>query len=257
MTALPCPIVLLTSHADPDVAARAVDAGVLGFLVKPLRNAELGPALDVAVTRFGELEAVRKENEALKQKLESRKLVDRAKGLLMTRMGLSEPEAFRRIQKTAMDSRKTMADVAQALLLADGRAVIVDRGWVPFEMSKPPVEAATPRSGSVEVTGVLEPTEPPGSGPKAGPVQLVTTVDLPRLGPQMPYPLLPMYVRLRSQVPAQSGSLPAPAPLPPLTEGPYQGYMLQWFAFATIFLGGYCVLVWREARDRRASHTQA
>ena len=120
MATLPCPIVLLTSHADPDVAARAVDAGVLGFLVKPLRSAELGPALDVAVTRFSELEAVRKEIEALKQKLESRKLVDRAKGLLMTRLGLSEPEAFRRIQKTAMDTRKSMADVAQALLLADG-----------------------------------------------------------------------------------------------------------------------------------------
>ena len=93
---------------------------MLGFLVKPLRSAELGPALDVAVTRFSELEAVRKEIEALKQKLESRKLVDRAKGLLMTRLGLSEPEAFRRIQKTAMDTRKSMADVAQALLLADG-----------------------------------------------------------------------------------------------------------------------------------------
>jgi len=120
MATLPCPIVLLTSHADPAVAARAVDAGVLGFLVKPLRSAELGPALEVAVMRFSELEAVRKENEALKQKLESRKLVDRAKGLLMTRLGLSEPEAFRRIQKTAMDTRKTMADVAQALLLSDG-----------------------------------------------------------------------------------------------------------------------------------------
>jgi len=120
MATLPCPIVLLTSHADPDVAARAVDAGVLGFLVKPLRSPELGPALEVAVRRFSELEAVRKENEALKQKLESRKLVDRAKGLLMTRLGLSEPEAFRRIQRTAMDTRKTMADVAQALLLADG-----------------------------------------------------------------------------------------------------------------------------------------
>ena len=63
---------------------------------------------------------MRKENEALKQKLEARKLVDRAKGVLMTRLGLSEPEAFRRIQKTAMDTRKTMADVARALLLTDG-----------------------------------------------------------------------------------------------------------------------------------------
>jgi two-component system, response regulator PdtaR len=120
MAAVPCAIVLLTSHADPDVSARAVAAGVLGFLVKPLRSAELGPALDVAVTRFKDLEVVRKEYEALRQKLESRKLVDRAKGLLMTRLGLSEPEAFRSIQKTAMDTRKTMAHVAQALLLADG-----------------------------------------------------------------------------------------------------------------------------------------
>ena len=120
MATLPCPVVLLTSHTDTAVAARAVEAGVLGFLVKPLRPEELGPALDVAVSRFRELEAVRKENEALKQKLEARKLVDRAKGVLMTRSGLSEPEAFRRIQKTAMDTRKTMAEVARALLLTDG-----------------------------------------------------------------------------------------------------------------------------------------
>ena len=120
MATLPCAIVLLTSHTGPEVVTRAVDAGVLGFLVKPLRSAELGPALDLAVRRFREIEAVRKENEALKRKLESRKLVDLAKGLLMTRLGLSEPEAFRRIQKTAMDTRKTMADVAERLLLADG-----------------------------------------------------------------------------------------------------------------------------------------
>lgn len=120
MAAMPCPIVLLTSHTDTAVAARAVEAGVLGFLVKPLRPEELGPALDVAVSRFRELEAVRKENEALKQKLEARKLVDRAKGVLMTRLGLSEPEAFRKIQKTAMDTRKTMAEVARTLLLTDG-----------------------------------------------------------------------------------------------------------------------------------------
>ena len=120
MTTMPCPIVLLTSHADAKVVSRGVDAGVLAVLVKPLRVEELGPALDVAVSRFRELEAVRKENESLKQKLEARKLVDRAKGVLMTRLGLSEPEAFRRIQKTAMDTRKTMADVARALLLTDG-----------------------------------------------------------------------------------------------------------------------------------------
>jgi response regulator NasT len=119
MTAAPCAVVLVTSHTDGPVVARAVDAGVLGFLAKPVRAEELGPTLEVAVHRFRELEAVRKENETLKRKLESRKLVERAKGILMMRLGLSEPEAFRRIQKTAMDTRRPMADVAQALLLTE------------------------------------------------------------------------------------------------------------------------------------------
>jgi response regulator NasT len=101
------------------VIGRAVEAGVLAFLAKPLRTAELAPALDLAVSRFRELSAVRKENETLKRSLESRKLVERAKGILMTHLGLSEPEAFRRIQKTAMDTRKPMAEVAQALLLTE------------------------------------------------------------------------------------------------------------------------------------------
>jgi two-component system, response regulator PdtaR len=121
-----CPVVLLTSHADAAVSARAIAAGVLAFLVKPLRAEELGPALDVAVSRFRELSAMRQENETLKRTLETRKLVERAKGILMKRLGLSEPDAFRRIQKTAMDTRRPMSEVAQALLLteemAQGRA---------------------------------------------------------------------------------------------------------------------------------------
>ena len=124
MTVSPCPVILVTSHTDAPVVARAVDAGVLGFLAKPVRAEELGPALELAVRRFGDLEAMRKENETLKRKLVSRKLVERAKGLLMTRLGLSEPEAFRRIQKTAMDTRRPMGEVAQAVLLTKevGRA---------------------------------------------------------------------------------------------------------------------------------------
>ncbi|MCI0546035.1 MAG: ANTAR domain-containing protein [Candidatus Rokubacteria bacterium] len=114
-----CPVVLLTSHTDGAAAARAVEAGVLAFLAKPLRAEELAPALDLAVSRFREISAVRRENETLKRTLETRKLVERAKGILMTRLGLSEPEAFRRIQKTAMDTRKPMAEVAQALLLTE------------------------------------------------------------------------------------------------------------------------------------------
>ena len=117
-----CPVVLLTSHTDTAVSERAIAAGVLGFLVKPLRPEELGPALDVAVSRFRELSAIRQENETLKRTLETRKLVERAKGILMKRLGLSEPDAFRRIQKTAMDTRRPMSEVAQALLLTEDMA---------------------------------------------------------------------------------------------------------------------------------------
>ncbi len=114
-----CPVVLLTSRTEPSVSSRAVEAGVLAFLTKPLRPAEVAPALDVAVSRHREMEAMRRENDALRRAIESRRLVERAKGLLMDRRGLSEAEAFRRIQKAAMDSRKPMADIARALLLAD------------------------------------------------------------------------------------------------------------------------------------------
>ena len=119
MTVAACPVVLVIGQTDAPVVARAVDAGVPGFLAKPVRAEELGSALDVAIHRFRDIETMRRENETLRRKLESRKLVERAKGILMRRLGLSEPEAFRRIQKTAMDTRRPMADVAQALLLTE------------------------------------------------------------------------------------------------------------------------------------------
>lgn len=118
MTRTPCPIVLLTSRTDPSVVERASAAGIMAFLLKPLRSEELGPALDLAVARFREFEALRKENEDLRKAIESRKLVERAKGVLMERERLTEAEAFRRIQKAAMDARKPMAAIAEAVLLA-------------------------------------------------------------------------------------------------------------------------------------------
>jgi AmiR/NasT family two-component response regulator len=119
MSQHPCALVLLTSRTDPRVVARAVETGILGFLAKPLRQEELGPALDLAVSRFHDLEAVRKENQDLKRKLESRKVIDRAKAVLIQQLNLTEPEAHRRIQKAAMDTRRTMADVAHAVLVGE------------------------------------------------------------------------------------------------------------------------------------------
>ncbi|MBI4611201.1 MAG: ANTAR domain-containing protein [Candidatus Rokubacteria bacterium] len=116
----PCPIVLLTSRTDSTVVGRARDAGVMAFLVKPLRRDELAPTLDLAVARFAEFRALLKENADLKRSLESRKLIERAKTVLIERYGLTEAEAFRRIQRTSMDSRRPMSEIAQALLLTEG-----------------------------------------------------------------------------------------------------------------------------------------
>jgi response regulator NasT len=107
-----CPVVLFTSHTDEALVERARAAGVMGFLLKPLRPAELAPALDLAVARF-------KEARQLKQSLEGRKVIERAKGTLMARLGLTEEEAFRRLRRAAMDSRRSMVDIAKALLVSD------------------------------------------------------------------------------------------------------------------------------------------
>jgi len=118
MARTPCPIVLLTSRTEATVIERARGAGVMGFLVKPLRPEELRPAIDLAVARFREFETIRRENEDLKNALESRKLIERAKGLLMERESLTENQAYGRIRRASMDSRRSMVEVAEAILLA-------------------------------------------------------------------------------------------------------------------------------------------
>jgi response regulator NasT len=112
MTDSPCPIVLFTSHCGDPLIERATEAGVMGYLLKPLRPEELPPALDLAIARFREI-------RDLRQRLESRKFIERAKGLLMARQKLSEEEAFRLLQRTAMNQRRSMAQIAQAVILAD------------------------------------------------------------------------------------------------------------------------------------------
>ncbi|HKN47172.1 MAG TPA: ANTAR domain-containing protein [Candidatus Polarisedimenticolia bacterium] len=112
MAAEPCPIVLFTSRRGDALIERARRAGVMGYLLKPLRAEELPPVLDLAIACFAEI-------RDLRQRLEARKLIERAKGLLMTRQGLSEEEAFRVLRRTAMNRRRSMAEVAQAVILAE------------------------------------------------------------------------------------------------------------------------------------------
>jgi len=112
------PVVLLTAYSQKDLVDRAKEAGVVGYLVKPFREADLLPAIEVALARFSEFKQVHQEVHDLQDALETRKLVDRAKGILMDAQGLEEQEAFRRIQKMSMNTRKPMKEVAEAIILA-------------------------------------------------------------------------------------------------------------------------------------------
>jgi response regulator NasT len=112
------PVLLLSAYSQRDLVNRAKEAGVVGYLVKPFSEADLPPAIETALERFREFRAIKKEARDLRRTLETRKAVDRAKGLLMDKEGMSEAEAFRRIQKLSMDSRKPMRVVAEAIILA-------------------------------------------------------------------------------------------------------------------------------------------
>ena len=112
------PVVLLSAYSQRELVERAREAGVVAYLVKPYREEELAPAIEVALARFAEFKDLEKQLADLQQALETRKLVDRAKGILMDKQGLTEAEAFRKIQKMSMDNRKAMKDVAEAIILA-------------------------------------------------------------------------------------------------------------------------------------------
>ncbi len=110
------PVVLLTAFSQTELVERARDAGAMAYVVKPFTPEDLLPALEIALSRHTELIALETEIADLTDRFETRKRVDRAKGLLMTKMGLSEPESFRWIQKTSMDRRLTMREVADAVI---------------------------------------------------------------------------------------------------------------------------------------------
>ena len=112
-----CPVLLLTAYSQQDLINRAKEAGVFGYLIKPFKESDLLPTIEITISRYKEMQALEQEVGTLQDKLETRKLVDRAKGILMTKRGMSEQEAFRWIQLQSMNNRKTMREIAEAIIL--------------------------------------------------------------------------------------------------------------------------------------------
>ena len=110
------PIVVLTAFSQRDLVEKARDAGAMAYLIKPFSSSDLVPAIELAVSRFNEITALEREVADLGERLETRKLIERAKGLLQTRHGMTEPEAFAWMQRAAMDRRTTMKRVAEVVL---------------------------------------------------------------------------------------------------------------------------------------------
>ncbi|MEX0991768.1 MAG: SURF1 family protein [Actinomycetota bacterium] len=134
-----------------------------------------------------------------------------------------------------------------------GCILIVDRGWVPYEMDTPPVEEAGV-AGEVDVTGVLFPSAPADNVIRSadGRITTLSSVDVDEIAGQLNgAEMCPGYLWLRTQSPQQASGLPRPVPLPELTDGPHLSYAIQWFVFALIAVGGWLVLIRKEFRERR------
>lgn len=112
------PVLLLSAYSQRDLVERAAEAGVSGYVIKPFDEANLLPAIEVVLARFAEYQEISKEAARLEERLETRVAVDRAKGILIDHRGLTEQEAFRSIQRMSMNSRKSMREVAEAIILA-------------------------------------------------------------------------------------------------------------------------------------------
>jgi AmiR/NasT family two-component response regulator len=112
------PVVLVTAYSQIDLVQRAQDAGVFGYVVKPFKESDLLPAVAIAIARFREYVEISSEAASLQEALDARKLVERAKGLLMQKHSLTEQEAFRRIQVQSMNTRRSMKEIAEAIIIA-------------------------------------------------------------------------------------------------------------------------------------------
>jgi response regulator NasT len=114
----PVPLILVSAYHDPEYIARAEDEHILAYLIKPIKQADLEPAITIALRRFELFSQMRKEADGLKQALEDRKVIERAKGLLMKKEQLDEPAAFRRLQKLASNKNRKLVEIARELLTA-------------------------------------------------------------------------------------------------------------------------------------------
>src|SRR3954469_17649565 len=158
------PVVLLTAFSQRELVERARDAGAMAYVVKPFTAADLLPALEIAVSRHQEIAALEAEVADLADRFETRKLVDRAKGLLQQKFGMSEPDAFRWIQKTSMDKRLTMREVAAAVVNSSASAA----GSAAIRTATP--AAPGPGAGEPESSGGPAPRTPsPAPPPSAAP----------------------------------------------------------------------------------------
>jgi two-component system, response regulator PdtaR len=117
--ARPIPIILLTAYDEAQLVERAAQANISAYLMKPVSEEDLLPAITLALARFRQFQALRQEVADLREALEARKTIERAKGILMRRLNLSEEEAFRRLQKQSQDSNRRLAQVAEAIVVAD------------------------------------------------------------------------------------------------------------------------------------------
>lgn len=148
--------------------------------------------------------------------------------------------------------------VLTPLIQESGRALLVDRGWVPYSMDEPPVEEALPPQGTVTVEGLVRAEQDPPEGwlaglaprdPAEGPLLITYYADVERLAGQVPYPLEPVYLELSAQNPGNEGRLPLPPAAPEVERGPHLAYALQWFSFALIGLVGYTLLLRRTVHS--------
>jgi two-component system, response regulator PdtaR len=115
----PVPVILVSAHHDPETVRRAEAEYVLAYLVKPIKQADLEPAIAIALGRFEQFQALHRESADLKQALEDRKTIEKAKGVLMKKAGLDERDAFRRLQKLASDKNKKLVEIARIILTAE------------------------------------------------------------------------------------------------------------------------------------------